>query len=150
MSCKAIAPKTAVIVFVAMAAIKLVKFLIAKSLKLNHRYLISIICVLLFACRIFSATIIVIEEDFWRIKNRIVNKAILIGRHPVWTYVSANQLLYNNFSLMVQRQCSDGIMVSFCVIAALPLQQATDENDARKYIETFCYTISAWRLSSFC
>jgi len=36
-------------------AIKLVKFFIAKSLKLNHRYLISIMCMLLFACRIFSA-----------------------------------------------------------------------------------------------
>jgi len=36
-------PKTAVIVFLAMIiAIKLVKFLIAKSLKLGHRYLISI------------------------------------------------------------------------------------------------------------
>jgi len=43
MSCKAIVPKTAVIVFLAMIkviAMKLVKFLIAKSLKLDHRYLI--------------------------------------------------------------------------------------------------------------
>jgi len=31
----------------------------------------------------------------------------------------SNQLLCNNFSLMMQRQCSDGILVSFCVIAAL-------------------------------
>jgi len=36
-------------------AMKLVKILIAKSLKLDHRYLITIICMLLFACRIFSA-----------------------------------------------------------------------------------------------
>jgi len=36
-------------------AIKLAKFLISKLLKLNHIYLISIICMLLFACkRIFS------------------------------------------------------------------------------------------------
>jgi len=45
MSCKAIVPKTAVIVFLAMIkviVIKLVKFLIAKSLKLGHRYLISV------------------------------------------------------------------------------------------------------------
>jgi len=58
MSCKDIVPKTAVIVFVAMIkviAMKLVKFLIAMSLKLDHRYFISIICMLLFACRIFSA-----------------------------------------------------------------------------------------------
>jgi len=57
MSCKVIVPKTAVIVFVAMIkvnAMKLVKFLIAKSLKLDYRYLISTICMLLFACRIFS------------------------------------------------------------------------------------------------
>jgi len=55
---KAIVPKTAVIVFIAMIkviAIKFVKFLIAKSLKLGHRCLISIICMLLFVCRIFSA-----------------------------------------------------------------------------------------------
>jgi len=54
MSCRVIVPKTAVIVFLAMIkliAIKLVKVLIAKSLKLGHRYLISIICMLLFACR---------------------------------------------------------------------------------------------------
>jgi len=58
MSCKAIVPKTAVIVFVAMikvTAMELVKFLIAKSLKLDYRYLFSIICMLVFACRIFSA-----------------------------------------------------------------------------------------------
>jgi len=51
-------PKTAVIVFAAMIkviAMKLVKFLFAKSLKLGHRYLISIIFMLLFECRIFSA-----------------------------------------------------------------------------------------------
>jgi len=36
-------------------AMKLVKILIAKSLKLDHRYLISIICMLLFAWRIISA-----------------------------------------------------------------------------------------------
>jgi len=48
------------IVFVAMIkviAMKLVKFLIAKSLKLDPRYLISIICMLLFGCRIFSVNI---------------------------------------------------------------------------------------------
>jgi len=64
-SCNAIVPKTAVIVFIAMIeviAMKLAKFLIAKSLKLGHRYLISMI---------------------------------------------------------MQRQCSDGIMVPFCVVAAL-------------------------------
>jgi len=47
---------------------------------------------------------------------------IRINRHvpnPVPTYVSANQLLCNNFSLMMQRQRSDGILVLFCVIAAL-------------------------------
>jgi len=57
MSCRVIVPKTTVIVFVAMfkvTAIKLVKFLIAKSLKLDYRYHISIICMLVFACRIFS------------------------------------------------------------------------------------------------
>jgi len=31
------------------------------------------------------------------------------------------QQLLNNFSLVMQRQCSDGIMVSFCVIAALSI-----------------------------
>jgi len=53
MSCKVIVPKTAVIVFVAMIkiiAMKLVKFLIAKSMKLDYRYLISIFCMLLFTC----------------------------------------------------------------------------------------------------
>jgi len=57
---------------------KIVKFLIAKSLKLGHRYLISIICMLLLGCRIFSANnySIVIEEVFLGIKSRIVNKAI--------------------------------------------------------------------------
>jgi len=57
MSCKAFVPKTTVIVFVAMIkviAMKLVKFLVAKSLKLDNRYLISIICMLFFTCRIFS------------------------------------------------------------------------------------------------
>jgi len=42
MSCKAIVAKKTVIVFVAMIkviAMKLVKFLIAKSLKLDYRYL---------------------------------------------------------------------------------------------------------------
>jgi len=46
------------IVFLAMIkviALKLVKLLFAESLKLGHRYLISIICKLLFACRFFSA-----------------------------------------------------------------------------------------------
>jgi len=62
MCCKAIVPKTAVIVFVAVAmikiiAMKLAKILVAKSLKLDYRYLISVICMLLFACRIFSASI---------------------------------------------------------------------------------------------
>jgi len=55
---KAIVLKTAVFIFLAMIkviAIKLAKFLIAKSLKLGYMYLISIICMLLFACRIFSA-----------------------------------------------------------------------------------------------
>jgi len=58
MNCKNIVPKTAVIVFVAMIkviAMNLVKFLIAKSLKLDYRYVTSIICMLLFTCRIFSA-----------------------------------------------------------------------------------------------
>jgi len=58
MSYKVIVQKTAVIVFLAMIkliAMKLVKFLIAKLLKLGHRYRISIICMLLLACRIFSA-----------------------------------------------------------------------------------------------
>jgi len=57
MSCKAIMPKTAVIGFLAMIkviAIKLAKYLIAQSLKLGHRYLISIICTLFLGCRIFS------------------------------------------------------------------------------------------------
>jgi len=56
MTCKAIIPKRAVIVFLAMIkviAIQLAK-LIAKSLKLGQRYLISIVCMLLFACKIFS------------------------------------------------------------------------------------------------
>jgi len=60
MSCKAIVLKTAVIIFLVMIkviAMKLAKFLIAKSLKLDHRYLISIIYMLLFTCRIFSANI---------------------------------------------------------------------------------------------
>jgi len=61
-------PKTAVIVFLAMIkviAMKLAKFLITKSLKLGHRYLISIICMLLFAYRIFSANNnIAIKEVF--------------------------------------------------------------------------------------
>jgi len=51
-------PKTAVIVFlvkIKVLQMKLAKFLIAKSFKLGHRYPISIICMLLFACRIFSA-----------------------------------------------------------------------------------------------
>jgi len=61
MSCKAIVPKTVVIVILAM---KLGKFLIAKSLKLGNRYLISIICMLLIACRIFSANNYSIEEFF--------------------------------------------------------------------------------------
>jgi len=63
MSCKAIVPKTTVIVFVIavklamikVIAMKLAKLLITKSLKLGHRYLISIICMLVLACRIFSA-----------------------------------------------------------------------------------------------
>jgi len=58
MSGKAIVPKLAVIVFLAMIkviAMKPVKFLIAKSLKLGHRYIICIICMLLFAYRIFLA-----------------------------------------------------------------------------------------------
>jgi len=74
MSCKAIVSKTAVIVFVAMIkviAVKLVKFLIAKLLKLDHRYLISTICMLLFACRIFSANNIAIEKVF--LKNEKSN-----------------------------------------------------------------------------
>jgi len=55
MSCKAIVPKTAVIVFLAMIkVIAIVKFLISKSLK-QH-------------------TIIVIEEVFWRIKSQIKPK----------------------------------------------------------------------------
>jgi len=68
MSCKDVVPKTAVIVFVAMIkvnAMKLVKLLNAKSLKLDHRYLIFIICMLLFACiESFQQTIIEIEEVF--------------------------------------------------------------------------------------
>jgi len=68
MSCKVIVLKTAVIVFLAIIkviAMKLAKFLIAKSFKLGHRCLISIICMLLFACRIFLANnFIVIEEVF--------------------------------------------------------------------------------------
>jgi len=54
MSCKAIDSKTAVFVYLAMIkviAIKLAKFLIAKSLKLGHCYLISIICTVLLQCR---------------------------------------------------------------------------------------------------
>jgi len=93
MSCKAIVPKTAVIVFLEMIkviAIKLAKFLIAESLKLGHRH----------------------------------------SRHSVRTCVSANQLFCNNFSLMIQRQCSDGIMVSFCVITAL----VKNENQLLKHI----------------
>jgi len=61
MSCKAIVPKTAVIVFVAMIkviAMKLVKFLIAKSLKLGYRYLISTICMLLFQQTITAIEIV--------------------------------------------------------------------------------------------
>jgi len=77
MSCKAIVPKTAVIVFVArikVIAMKLVKFLIAKSLKLGHRYLISLF--LLSACfflhaESFQQTIIAIEKVFWRMTGRI-------------------------------------------------------------------------------
>jgi len=67
MSCKAIVPKTAEIVFVAMikvTAMKLVKFLITKSLKLDYSHLIFIICTLLFTCRIFSANNYAIAEDF--------------------------------------------------------------------------------------
>jgi len=96
MSCKAIVLKTAVIVFVAMIkviAMKLVKFLIVKSLKLDYRYLISTICMHIFACRIFSANNYSnwnFEE--WKVElSQIVNKAILIARYPVWTYVSAMQ-----------------------------------------------------------
>jgi len=74
MSCKVIVPKTAVIVFVAMIkviAMKLLKFLIAKSFKLGDRYLISTICMLLFACRIFSANNNSNWKSFWRMKSRI-------------------------------------------------------------------------------
>jgi len=68
MSCKVIVSKTTVIVFLAMIkviAMKLVKFLIAKSLKLissNYRSFFEELKVEL---------------------NRIVNKAILVAKHPV-------------------------------------------------------------------
>jgi len=52
MSCKDIVPNTAVIIFVVM--IKVIAMKLAKSLILGNRYLISIICMLLLACRIFS------------------------------------------------------------------------------------------------
>jgi len=77
-------PKTAAIVFLAMIkiiAIKLAKFLIAKSLKQGPMYLISIICMLLIACRI-KQLFIVIEELKVEL-SRIVNKAISIARYPV-------------------------------------------------------------------
>jgi len=67
MSCKAIVPKTAVVVFVAMIkviAIKPAKFLIAKSLKLGRSYLISIICMLLLRVESLQQTFIVIKEVF--------------------------------------------------------------------------------------
>jgi len=51
--------------------------------------------------------------------SQIANKPILIARHPVFCY---------NFSLMMQRQCGDGILVSFCVIAALSSTQNLIEN----------------------
>jgi len=60
MSCKAIVLKTAVIVFLGMIkviATKLMKFLIAKSLKLGHRYLIFIIFMLFFRGKSFQQTI---------------------------------------------------------------------------------------------
>jgi len=41
-------------IMIMVIAIKLAKFLTAKSLKLGHRYFISIIYMLHFACRIFS------------------------------------------------------------------------------------------------
>jgi len=69
-------------------------FLIANSLKLDYRYLISIICMLLFTCRIFSA------------KNLCFSKS-----------ASLQQFFSHD-----ERQCSDGILVSFCVIAALFLK----------------------------
>jgi len=59
MSCKVIVLKTAMIDFLAMIkviAMKLAKFWIAQSLKLGYRYLISIICMILLASRIFSAS----------------------------------------------------------------------------------------------
>jgi len=45
---------------------KLVKFLIANSLKLDCRYLISIICMHLFTFRIFSANNYSNWRKFWR------------------------------------------------------------------------------------
>jgi len=56
MSCKVNVLKTAVIVFLAIIkviAMKFAKVLIAKSLKVDHRYLISIICMLLLTSKIF-------------------------------------------------------------------------------------------------
>jgi len=67
MSCKDIGPKTAVIVFLAMIKVivmKLAKFLIAKSLKPSHRNLIQTICMLFLRVESFQQTIIEIEEDF--------------------------------------------------------------------------------------
>jgi len=75
-----------VIVFLAMIKVIAVKFLIAKSLKLGHRYLISVIYMLFLRVESFQQIIIVIEEVFEELKvklSRIVNKAILIARHPV-------------------------------------------------------------------
>jgi len=49
-------PETTVIVFLAMIkviAMQFAEFFIAKSLNLEHRYIISIICMLLLACKIF-------------------------------------------------------------------------------------------------
>jgi len=66
MSCKVIVPKMAVIVFLAMIkviAIRLVKFLITKSLKLGHSYLLLSACFFL-RVESFQQIIIVIEEVF--------------------------------------------------------------------------------------
>jgi len=52
-------------------SMKLAKFLIAKSLKLGPKYLISVICMLLLACRIFQQTISN-WRSFWRTKKAIL------------------------------------------------------------------------------
>jgi len=90
-------PKTAVIVFLTMIkviATKLEKCLIAKSLKLGHRHLISIICMLLLACiESFQQAVIVLEEVFLRIKSRINNQIIEI--RCLWP--SFNDFAIKNF-----------------------------------------------------